>query len=217
MPDAGPIDAPFLSPMVVSTVPTDGATGVSRSAPITAMFDQPIDATSVSTTTFVVTTAGGVQVPGTASLDGAMTTATFQPTSELPAGAMVTVQLTANIASVMGSAPLMPLTFTFTTIDDEAPTLVSSVPLAQAIGVPDASTIAITFSEPVMGVDTTSFAVSAVTPIAGSIAAGTGSTYTFTPTAALPAATVITVTLSGAISDLAGNSLLPVSFSFTTM
>jgi len=215
--DAGPIDAPFLSPMVVSTMPMDGATRVSRTAPITAMFDQPIlSLGSDGSDGFMVANAAGVLVPGTASLDAAMTTATFQPTAELPAGAMITVQLTANITAVMGMAPLAPLTFTFTTIDDEPPTLVSSMPLDQATGVPDASTVTITFSEAVMGVDSTSFVVSAATPIAGAIA-GSGATYTFTPTASLPAATAITVTLSASITDLAGNSLLPVSFKFTTM
>jgi hypothetical protein len=212
--DAGPIDAAIVSPMVVSTVPIDGATMVSRSAPITATFNQPLEDDSVSIATFLVTTAGGVQVPGTVTMDDPSMTATFTPTSELPAGAQLTVSLTGNITSAM-NAPLEPLTFTFTTIDDEPPTLVASSPLDMATAVPDASVIAITFSEPVTGVDATSFAVAAAAPIAGTIT-GSGASYTFTPTAAFPVATHITVSLSGAIADLAGNSLLPVSFGFTT-
>ncbi len=212
--DAGPQDAPITSPMVVSTTPMDGSTGVSRSAPISATFDQPLNDSSVDTTAFLVMGSDGVQLPGTVAVDDPSMTASFTPTGELPAGAVITVQLTSSIMSSQG-APLVPAMFSFTTIDDQPPTLVSSMPLAGATAVPVTTAIAITFSEPVMGVDTTSFTVAAGVAIAGTVA-GSGATYTFTPTAALPPAALVTVTLGGTITDLADNALLPVSFSFTT-
>ena len=213
--DAGPLDAPITSPNVTSTMPLDGTTNVARNTLIAATFDQPIDDNTVDSTSFLVMTSDGVQLPGLIGFDDPHMTVTFMPNSELPAGAIITVQLTSNISSAQG-APIVPAMFTFTTIDDEPPTLVSSMPLDGTTAVPDTTAITVTFSEPVMGVDVTSFTVASGAPITGTIT-GSGASYTFTPTAALPAASLVTVTLGGAISDLAGNALLPVSFSFTTL
>jgi hypothetical protein len=212
--DGGPMDAPITSPTVVANVPADGATGVSRTAPITATFDQAIEDGTLGSASFIVMTSVGVQLMGTLAIDDATMTASFTPVSELPAGMTLTVQLTSSILSSQ-NAPLIPFTFSFTTIDDQPPTLVSSMPLDMSTNVPDASVIVVTFSEPVMGVDTTSFVVTSGAAITGTVT-GSAATYTFTPTAALPAASLVTVTLGSAISDLAGNPLGPVSFSFTT-
>lgn len=208
-------DAQLVSPTVVSTTPTDGATNVGRGILITASFDQAMQPGSINPSTFTVS-IGGANFPGVTNVTPDNMNASFMPDSPLPAGAVIQVTLTGNVSSMLG-APLVPFSWSFTTIDDEPPTVVSSNPLDMATAVPDATTIVVTFSEPVTGVDTSSFAVAAPgpTPIAGTIAAS-GATYTFTPTAALPAASLITVNLSAAIADLSGNALVPVSFSFTT-
>jgi hypothetical protein len=215
--DAGgdAFDAPLVSPTVTSTTPADGATNVDRGTLILASFDQAIQPGTVNPSTFIVT-IGGVNVPGVTEVSPDNMNASFMPDSQLPAGTVVAVMLTGNVSSMLG-APLVPISWSFTTIDNEPPTVASSNPLDMATAVPDTTTIVVTFSEPVTGVDTTSFAVAAPgpTPIAGTIAAS-GATYTFTPTAALPAASLITVSLSAAIVDLAGNPLVPVAFSFTT-
>jgi hypothetical protein len=213
--DGGVADAAIISPNVTATTPTNGATGVSRTAPISAMFDQPIVDSTVSAESFIVEDANDVLQNGGFIFDDSTMTATFQPTM-LPPGAVITVMITGNITSSQG-APVNPLTFSFTTIDDQPPTLVTSDPFDGSTGVADTSLITITFSESVTGVDTTSFSpASAMGAIAGTIS-GSGATYQFTPTAGLPAASAITVTLSGAIQDLAGNALQPVSFGFTTL
>ena len=102
--------------------------------------------------------------------------------------------------------------------DVTAPTVTGTVPANSAMSVDLATTIAVTFNESVTNVDLTSFSVSqASTPITGVIAAsGGGTVYTFTPSAALPNASTITVTLSSAITDAAGNPLATVTFTFTT-
>jgi len=214
----GGIDAPdalIVSPHVISMVPADGATGVARTAPISAVVDLPLEDFSVDNSSFIVT-SGGVALAGVVAYDDPSRTATFTSDAELPAGALISVQLTGNITSTQG-APLVPAAWSFTTLDDQPPTVASSTPLDMATMVPDATAIAVTFSEVVTGVDTTSFTVSAPgpTPIAGTIT-GSGATYTFTPAAALPAATAITASFSAAIEDTAGNALVPVAFSFTT-
>jgi hypothetical protein len=213
--DGGLADAAIISPNVTATMPMNRATGVSRTAPITATFDQPIVDSTVTAESFIVEDVNDETQAGMFVFDDSTMTVTFMPTM-LPPGAVITVMITGNITSSQG-APVNPLTFSFTTIDDQPPTLVTSAPFDGATAVPDNSLITITFSEAVTGVDTTSFSpASTVGAIAGTIS-GSGATYQFTPTAGLPAASAITVTLSSAIQDLAGNALQPVAFGFTTM
>ena len=211
----GGIDAPdatITSPTVTSTTPANGATNVDPGAPLTATVDQHL--MTVPASAFVVM-AGATQIGGSVTYDN-QATITFTPSSTLPGGTAITAQLTAAITSDEG-APLVPYSWSFTTIDTTPPTIASSTPLDMATNVADTTTIAVTFSEPVENVDTTSFTVAAgASAIPGTIAAS-GEVYTFTPTAALPAATVITVSFTAAITDLAGNALVPVSLSFTTL
>ncbi|WP_229068354.1 N,N-dimethylformamidase beta subunit family domain-containing protein [Actinoplanes sp. DH11] len=100
------------------------------------------------------------------------------------------------------------------TPDTTAPAVTARTPAAGATGVPRGTTAGATFSEPVQ---TAAIAVSA----GGSAVAGaTGydaatRTVTFTPAAPLAASTAHTVTVSGA-KDAAGNTMTPVTWSFTT-
>ena len=104
--------------------------------------------------------------------------------------------------------------------DTVAPTLASSTPANGDTNVSTASTIVVVFSEPVKNVGTTSFTVAGASAITGTITSMGGgmtdTTWTFTPSAALPAATAITVTLTTAITDASGNPLATTTFSFTT-
>jgi hypothetical protein len=209
-PDA--TDANLTPPMLVSTTPLGGASNVSRTEDITATFDQPI--TGVSPVSFLVYN-NAPQLTGNVTYDIGTQTAHFTPVPPLPAGAGIQVTLTTAIHNNLG-VPFDGYGFVFTTIDDQPPTLASSNPLDMATMVPTSSTIEVVFNETVTGVDTTSLTVAqGVTPITGTVA-GTTNDYIFTPSAALPSGQVITVSLSAAIVDLAGNALVPVQFTFTT-
>lgn len=90
------------------------------------------------------------------------------------------------------------------------PRVQSTTPANGATDVALDATVTVVFDEPVTGVDATTFT------------AGTGTVTTVSPTqytltATWPAATQVTVQLTAGIKDLAGNALVPVSFSFTTM
>src|SRR6185503_1766136 len=95
--DAGTLDMPFLSPMIVSTVPSDGATGVSRTDPISAVANQSLQDLTVNNDTFLVLAGSGVELPGVVAYDDGSLTLAFTPDGELPAGVPITVMLTANI------------------------------------------------------------------------------------------------------------------------
>ena len=209
------LDANLAAPMVVSTTPLNGDTQVQRGLPISVTFDQ--DVVGVDLTSFTVA-EGPTQLVGTVTYLPQSFSANFLPDQPLPAGSVITVNLTSAITNTL-HVPLSPYTWQFTTIDDVAPTVAASAPMDMATNIPTSTTIVVEFSEPVENVNTSTFTVAqGVTPIAGAIV-GTGDaiTYTFTPTAALPSGLPITVTLSAAITDTSNNPLVPVMFTFTTM
>ena len=101
--------------------------------------------------------------------------------------------------------------------DSTPPSVTGSSPVGGATGVGVSSVVSATFSE---GVSESSIVMS-LTPAGGSPVAATTSydsgsrTVTLTPSAALAGSTTYTVNLSGA-TDPAGNTMTPVSWSFTT-
>ncbi|MEU4562397.1 DUF4082 domain-containing protein [Actinoplanes sp. NPDC023936] len=101
-----------------------------------------------------------------------------------------------------------------TTADDTTPpTVASTSPAAAGTGVPTTSAVSAVFNEPVQG-STVTMSLAGTTG-ATSYNASTR-TVTFTPSAALAAATSYTATISGA-KDTAGNTMAPFSWSFTTL
>lgn len=101
------------APVVVSTVPNSGDTGVVLGAPIVVTFDQPVDPLTVTSATFSVTGPGQTQiltpeqlisqnpssmssrdvVPGTISFSANFTVATFTPTEAFNKNLLYTVLL----------------------------------------------------------------------------------------------------------------------------
>ena len=101
--------------------------------------------------------------------------------------------------------------------DTTPPAVTSTSPAAGATGVAVSSAVTATFSEPVQPA-TITFGLknSQGTAIAGATSYNTSTNVaTFTPNAALASSTSYTATVSGA-KDLAGNTMNPVSWSFTT-
>ncbi|MFF4546702.1 DUF4082 domain-containing protein [Streptomyces sp. NPDC001435] len=96
-------------PTVTSTSPTSGATGVSITAPESAVFSSAIDA---DTLTFTLKDANGTAVPGTKTLP-ASNKATFTPSTELELHTTYTASVQAS--DVWGNAMADPVTWTFTT------------------------------------------------------------------------------------------------------
>ncbi|WP_455132091.1 DUF4082 domain-containing protein [Microbacterium aurum] len=86
------------APAVVSLSPAAGATGVATDAVVSVSFSTPVKPINGATVT-----SGGAAVAGSWSLDATATTATFSPTSTLPAGAQIAVSLT-GIRSTEGVA-----------------------------------------------------------------------------------------------------------------
>ncbi|MFJ9835834.1 DUF4082 domain-containing protein [Streptomyces sp. NPDC101169] len=96
-------------PTVTSTSPTSGATGVSITAPVSAVFSSAVDSDSL---TLTVKGPNGDTVPGAWTLP-ASNKATFTPSTELALHTTYTASVQAT--DLWGNAMADPVTWTFTT------------------------------------------------------------------------------------------------------
>lgn len=110
----------MTAPMVVSTIPTDGATGVVIDQTISATFDEPMDPTTITTFTFLVTGPGVTPVAGTVAFDVATDTASFTPTSNLETLTTFTAAVTTGAEDSAGNGLADDFVWTFTTGNQEA-------------------------------------------------------------------------------------------------
>jgi hypothetical protein len=103
--------------------------------------------------------------------------------------------------------------------DSTAPLVMSVSPTVKATAVPVASNVAATFTEAVNGVSGTSMTLRDAfgTPVPATVSySATKHTATLDPAVSLLPNTRYTATLDTSITDLAGNPLPPVSWTFTT-
>lgn len=202
----GGVDFDRTAPTVTATTPTPGETGVARNSMVSAILSEAILGSSVTTTTFTLTPAGGSAVAGTVTTSG--TTATFTPSAPLEFGTTYTARLTTGVSDLAGNGLAEAHTWTFTTAE-AGPVVTSTIPGAGATGVPRNVVLMVVFNEPVnhASVNLTSFQLS---PVNGILVPGTfggsGSNVTFRPTALLHPDTTYNVVLSG-IEDVDGNPM----------
>ena len=205
-------------PLVINTDPAYGATGVPVTKTITATFNEPVLASSVSTSTFIVKNSADVSISGTVSLTQGGTVTTFTPSSSLASSTSYTATIkggSTGVKDLAGNARTSDKVWPFTTVGDTSPPLVINTdPAYGATGVPVTKTITATFNEPVLAssVSTSTFIVknSADVSISGTVSLTQGGTVTtFTPSSSLASSTSYTATIKGGstgVKDLAGNA-----------
>jgi hypothetical protein len=106
------------APTVTSTSPASGATGISRTANITATFSEAMDPASVSASTVELRAPGGVLVAGAVSLSTNGRTATLNPTPTLAPATAFTATIKGGVSGVKdraGNALTLDRVWTFTT------------------------------------------------------------------------------------------------------
>ena len=212
-----PTNVEHTPPTLIETTPTPGETRVPRTTEVGATFSEAIATSSVTTTTFTLTPAGGSAIAGTVDVDG--NTATFTPSSPLAFGTTYTARLTNGVTDLAGNGLAQAQTWSFTTAEP-GPVVTSTIPGAGASGVPRNVVLIVNFNEPVnhASVNLTSFQLK---PVNGILVPGTfggsGNTVTFRPTAPLIPDTAYNVVLSD-IVDVDGNPMeSPHSWSFRTV
>jgi tetrahydromethanopterin S-methyltransferase subunit B len=196
-------------PTVSSTNPANTATDVAVNQAISAIFSEPLDPATVSTSSFTLMD-GTTPVLGSVSSSG-MTTV-FTPLNVLDPLTVFTATLTTDIKDLAGNAMVAEYVWSFTTgaaPDMTPPTVSSTNPANTATDVPVNQAISAIFSESLdpATVNTTSFTLMDGTiAVAGSVS-NPGMTAVFTPTDQLAPFTLFTATLTTEIEDLAGNAL----------
>ncbi len=214
------------APTVSSTFPLANATGVAVNAHITASFSEAMDPLTTTTATVGLACPTGTAITGSVGYAVNGNVATFIPASSLPASTTCTATITTGVKDVAGNAMASAFTWTFTTgaaPDTTAPTVISTVPLANATGVAVNALITANFSEAMDPLTITNanftLACPTGTAVTGTVGyAVNGNVATFTPTGGnLSANTTCTATIGTGVKDVAGNALASAfSWSFTT-
>jgi ketosteroid isomerase-like protein len=226
-PTGAPLAANFVwtfttaaAPTVVSTVPLNGATAVAESSTVTATFSVPMDATTITTSTFTLMGPGATAVAGSVNYAGS--TATFTPAAALKGATLYTATITTGAKDPTGAPLAANFVWTFTTAPTPAVTF--TVPSSGATNVPLNQKVAATFNTPMTPSTINAagtFTLATTTGGAAVVGAvtydSTSNTAIFTPTAALTASTQYTATVTTAAKSVPGNAL-PANYvwSFTT-
>src|SRR5450759_862216 len=196
--------ADVTKPTSISTDPGTTATGVALNKVIAFTFSEPMDPSTITSSTFTLK-QGETLIPGTVAYSG--TTATFTPTNPLAAGLPYTATITTGAKDVAGNALAADIVLAFTT--DTAPTVTLTDPINNATGVILNKAVTATFSVPMdpLTLTATTFTIKqGTTPVDGTISY-TGSTATFTHSTAFTASTEYTATITTGAKNVPGTPL----------
>jgi N,N-dimethylformamidase beta subunit-like, C-terminal/Domain of unknown function (DUF4082)/Malectin domain/Bacterial Ig-like domain len=227
-PLAGPVTWSFTThqphaPGVTSTFPAQGASGISSATSVHAVFDQPLDPSTVTSSSFTLTGPGGA-LAAAASYDATSQTATLVPQQLLANGTTYTATLSQSISGATEGVNLSgPVSWSFTTAaSPPAPPSVTLSPAAGATGVAVGSTIQAVFSRAMYAPSISGSEFSLSGPggsVASSVAYDASSrTATLTPSSSLVPNTTYTATLDSSVAAADGTPLgSPITWSFTTI
>ena len=217
------------APTVTAVVPAAGATGVALNSTVRVTFSEPMDATTITTTTISLrNTATSALVTAVVTYDSPTNTAILTPGAPLSPNTNYTVTASTGAKDLSGNGLASNFTSSFTTLnpDNTAPTVIAVSPLNGATNVPTSTTVQVTFSEAMDQATITSTTVSLKNTVTSAVVTATlaydvgTNRVTLTPSGPLSNATGYTLTvLSGAtgVKDLAGNALAATfTASFTT-
>ena len=212
-----------LQPAVTATVPltrTPIVTGVDTNVRLRATFNKPMQAASITGSSFTLACPAAAPVAASVSYDAPTRVATLTPTTALPPSTTCVATLGAGISDTTGITLASAYVWSFTTgaaaaVDVTRPTVVLTVPAIGAAAVATNTQVSASFSEAMLAstLNTTSFTLRNTT--AGSAVAGTVSynaasrTVIFTTAApgTLATGSLYTATITSAATDLAGNAL----------
>ena len=207
-------------PTVVATTPVSGASAVPVSQVLSATFSKAMNPATLNNSTFSLSVSGGGSVAGVVTYNTAGSVASFTPSSALAYNTIYTATITTGATDSTADPLASNYVWSFTTA--VRPTVVATVPVNGATGVPVAQVIGATFSKAMncatLSSPASTFRVAGpgATAVAGTVSCS-GTAATFTPTAPLVANTTFTATISTAATDLAGDPLAAnYSWSFRT-
>lgn len=208
-----------VCPIVLSTIPVDKATGVNVNQVISATFNEEINSSTITNSSFIVL-AGTTQISGVISYSG--TIASFTPTSPLAENTTYLARITTAVKDLDGNALQVDYVWTFTTGLILRPAIISTDPANNATGVDLNKTVTATFNMPMdpatlVNPATTFTVKQGLVSIAG-VVTYSGSTASFNPTVAFLSNKVYTATISTVAKNVAGLAMAAnYVWSFTTV
>ncbi len=216
------LTTPQTAPSVISVTPAGGSTGIAVSMPVTAIFNEVMNGTTINSSTFTLTPAGGAAVTGNVSYTGGTSTAIFTPSSPLAYNTVYTASITTGAQNPAGTGLGSTDTWSFTTATGPAPTVTAVTPANGSTGVVTNTTVMAIFSE-AMTASSITASTFTLTPQGGAAVSATVSynaatlTATLTPQAPLAAGTTYTAAVTTGVLGATGSALANVnSWSFIT-
>jgi hypothetical protein len=206
-------------PTVISTVPANGATGVSTNTKISATFSEAMDPLTITTATFTLK-QGVMSITGIVTYSGV--TAVFVPATMLAANTTYTATVTSGATDLAGNQlsgnqGLFPAAsdyvWTFTTgaaLDTTPPTVILTFPANLATNVPVNSQVTATFSKPMdpLTITTATFTLMDGVFVWPATVTYSGVTAVLQPSFKLYYNSIYTATVTSGAKDLAGNALV---------
>ncbi len=190
-------------PYVISTSPVNGATSVPLNKVITVTFNEAMDPSTITSTSFTVQSTSAA-ITGTITYSG--NTASFTPSVPLLPNTTYTGRVTTAIKDITGNALQQDYVWSFSTGLFVAPTVISTDPVNNATGVPLNKIITATFSMPMdpTTINPNTFVVSQGAFLIAGTVTYTDTTASFKPSVDLSPNTVYTVTITNAVKNVSG-------------
>ena len=205
-----------ICPVIISTIPLDKATGVPLNQVISATFNEAMNQATITNSSFTLM-AGATSISGVISYSG--NTASFTPSSPLAENTTYLARITTAVKDITGNALQVDYVWTFTTGLTLRPVVIATDPLNLETGVRLNKVISATFSMSMdpLTINASSFTVKQGTNVIAGTILSSGITTSFTPTIALTANTVYTCTITNAVKNSLGTTMLVnYVWSFTT-
>ncbi|MBM9576887.1 Ig-like domain-containing protein [Leptospira sp. 201903070] len=197
-----------VAPIVSLSAPFTSAVSVPVNTSVSVAFSETMNCATLNTVSFQLN--NGAVVAGTVSCSGS--TATFTPSSNLLFNTSYTATISVGAQDLAGNSIVSAFSWNFTTgsaPDSTPPTVSFANPLNNSVGFAVNSSLGVAFSETLncSTLTTASFVLNDGSAVAGTVSC-LGTTATFTPASALSYNTSYTATITTAVQDLSGNSIV---------
>jgi len=213
---------PLRIPQVTTRTPSAGATGVGVASHVTAGFNVPLTASTVTPGSFTLRDEADQPVAATVAYDAGDQTVKLTPSTTLEPGTAYTATLTTAIRSDDNTPMAAPVSWTFSTVPAGPPAVLEMSPASAATDVTGMAHVTARFDQ---GMDASTLTAANVrlsgpgsTPVPASVSySAPARTVTLVPSSPLAASTTYTVELTTAVRSSRGIALAaPISWTFTT-
>ncbi|WP_426092306.1 Ig-like domain-containing protein [Flavobacterium sp. DSR3-2] len=201
------VEVDGVCPVVVSTVPVNGATNVPLDQLISVTFNEEMNAATINQSSFTLKN-GTSEITGAVSYSG--TTATFTPSALLKPNTTYSARITRTVTDLTGNALQTETNWTFSTGLTITPMVTFTDPANNATNVFLNKVVSANFNMPMKSstITATSYTLKqGTTAIAGTVTYN-GTTAIFTPTQPLTPNTVYTATIAKSVTNLDNTTLV---------